>query len=326
MTAPHPTDRTLAALIDGRLNPIAAAEVRQHVDGCARCQLRIGAAGEGLRPAAPLEAVPAPLPLLAPAAAALPEPGDVWRLAWDDTAVIALVVSADTARIAVDPLVETADADEWCALLPPQATGGLGAIAVSVAMETTVPWAVLDSRIVHLHEVTPVNSLRRAFRRGESTSTPRGAAVSGGLDDRLPGLEQVTEDLSNLANATWAPTTTERSETRFDFDQLSEAGIAVNRVLAIVRGAAATDAEADLIEAATGMRPAPAPVDDALRRRIDQPRRKAAIRERARVAGYPEATVRLQLARAAEPQGAAARGTHGAPPDYDTILDRLLDA
>lgn len=328
MTAPHPTDRTLASLIDGRLATDDATDIRQHLSGCARCQLRIGAAGEGLRlstlPAWELVGTPPP-----PADGdRLAEAGDVWRLSWDETVIVAVVIAVDPDRIAVEPMVETADADEWCALLPAEVTGGLGELAVSVAMETTVPWSVLDARIGRLASNEPLESLRRVYRRrrGAATTSRRGDAVHSSLDERLPGLERVGEDLTDLANASWAPVTTGPSDVSFDFDQLADAGLPVNRALAITRGASVTDTEAELIEAATGTRPAAAAVPIALRREIDQPHRKARIQRRARISRQSESVVRLELARAAEPQGAAARGTQGAPPDYVTILDRLLDA
>lgn len=325
MTASHPTDRTLAALIDGRLDDEAAVAARRHVDDCPRCQLRIGAAGDRLAAPSLPGSGPVQVPLLAASAAALPQRGDVWRLAWDDTTVLVVVWRVDGDRVAVEPLVDTSDADDWCALLPHELTGGLGEIAVSVALETTVPWAVLDTRIGHLDELEPLVSLRGAFRAGGPTTTLRGSRVDSALDERLPGLEEIAEDLAELANATWAPVEAERTAVALDFDQLVDAGIPVNRALAIMRGGAVTDPEADLIEEATGERPSAAPVPDELRRTIDQPRRKAAIRARAAASGEHEAAFRLLLARSAEPQLAAARGTQSAPPDYDTILDRLLD-
>jgi hypothetical protein len=217
------------------------------------------------------------------------------------------------------------DADEWSALLDREVTGGLGELAVSVALETTMPWSVLDAKVSQLTSTDALGSLRASFRSGGLSTTRRGEPVHSPLDERLVGTEHIAEIMNELANAIWAPLPSVGTETNLDFDALTDAGIAVNRALAIVRGAAPTEEEVDVIEAATGVRPGIPPVDDNLRRRIDQPRRKARIRARARANRRSEAAERLLLARQAQPALAAARGTHGAAPDYDTILDRLLD-
>lgn len=327
MTAPHPTDRTLAALVDGRLVGDRATEVSEHVSQCSRCQLRIGASSAVVISNDQME-------LAAPVAVAVleetterPAAGDVWRLAWESISLLAVIWQVDVERVTVLPVVETADADDWSALLGGDLTGGLGQVAVSVALETAVPWAVLDARVSQLVDVEGLASLRTEYRTGAPAATRRGAQVRSPLDDRLVGLEEIGEVLSDMANATWAPVISNAETVALGYELLLDAGLPVNRALAIsARGAAPTDAEADIIETATGVRPGIQPVDDALRRLIDQPRRKTAIRARAITNGRTEAAERLTLARDAQPALAAARGTRGAAPDYDTILDGLLDA
>jgi hypothetical protein len=327
MPGPHPTDRTLAALVDGRLDHGTAAAAREHISDCARCQLRTGAAGEAILPVRRREIEPVPIPLVEDSAAKVPAAGDIWRLAWDATVVLTIIWRVEADRVAVLPVVETADADDWCALLDRTGTGGLGDLAVSVAQETTVPWAVLDARVGQLGDIRDLAELRAAFRTGAATTASRGEPVRSPLDERLVGLDEVTERLAELANAVWAPPVAAAAVLALDFDTLLAAGLPVPRALAIsTRGAAPTDDEADAIEAATGIRPAPQPIDEDLRRKIDQPRRKAAIRARARANRRTEAAERLAIAHDAQPARAAARGTRGAAPDFDTILDRLLDA
>ncbi len=328
MSGPHPTDRSLAALVDGRLVGDLASEVGSHVSQCPRCQLRIGASTAGAMNFDQVEvAEPVAIAVLEESTAEPPAVGDVWRLAWDSISLLAVVWQVDLDRVTVLPVVETADADDWSALLGGDVTGGLGDIAVSVALETAVPWAVLDARVARLADAQTLASLRREYRTGAPATALRGDQVRSPLDDRLVGLAEVAGMLNGMANATWAPVVANVEAVTFDYDVLVEAGLSVNRALAIsARGAAPTDAEADVIEAATGVRPGDQPVDDALRRLIDQPRRKNAIRSRARTNQRAEAAERLALARDAQPALAAARGTQGVAPDYDTILDGLLDA
>jgi hypothetical protein len=328
MTGPHPTDRSLAALVDGRLVGDRASEVGAHVSQCSRCQLRIGASSAGVISFDQVEAAePVAVAVLEESTAEPPVAGDVWRLAWDSISLLAVLWQVDLERVTVLPVVETADADDWSALLGGDLTSGLGELAVSVALETAVPWAVLDARVAQLADTEVLASLRMEYRTGASATTRRGDQVRSPLDDRLVGLEEVAEIINDMANATWAPVIANTEMVTFDYDLLVESGLPVNRALAIsARGAAPTDAEADVIETATGVRPGIQPVHDALRRLIDQPRRKSAIRSRATANRRTEAAERLALARDAQPALAAARGTQGAAPDYDTILDGLLDA
>lgn len=326
MPGPHPTDRNLAALVDGRLPADQALDVRGHVEACPRCQLRVGlAADDGLHVTAPTgESVE--VPVVEESSSDMPMQGDIWRLSWETTAVLAVIWVVDAGRVSVLPAVGTADADDWSVLVHRADTGGLGSLAFSVALETAVPWAVLDARVGQLRDIEPLRSLRTAFRTGSATDASRGEPVRSALDDRLIGLGELSEVLMELANAAWAPVVMTVQSAMPSFDELADVGIAVNRALAISRGATPTDDEADLIEVATGSRPKSRPVDEELQRAIDQPRRKAAIRARAQKNRRSEGAERLLLAADAQPELAAARGTHGAPPDYELILDRLLDA
>ena len=327
MPGPHPTDRSLAALIDGRFDTDMAHDVRSHVLNCAHCQLRVGSAetsagaSEGLQ-----ETEAIPVRLFDEVRDQLPSKGDIWRLAWDDTVLLGVVWRVDSDLIAVLPVVDLADTDEWSAVLTGDETGGLGEIAVAVALETSVPWSVLDARIVHLTEIEPLTLLRTGYRTGASADgTLRGQPILSPLDDRLVDLDELAQRLSVLANAVWLPAAGEASALELTYDLLQEAGLPANRALAISkRGSAPTDNEAARIETATGVRPPSPPIADALKKKIDSPFRKPKIRARARANRRSEAQERLSLAREAEPAASAARGTFGRPLDYDDILDRLL--
>src|SRR5690606_12006694 len=137
---PHPTDRTLAALIDGRLSTGDTDVVGAHVRRCGRCQLRIGSAdlGEGVAVLAVPTAMP--VPLRDEHRDELPVRGDLRRLTWDADVMLAVIWRVDPDRVAVLPTVSIADADEWVAVFDDTTSGGLGDLAVSVALETTVPW------------------------------------------------------------------------------------------------------------------------------------------------------------------------------------------
>lgn len=327
MPQEHPTDRQLAALVDGRLEDQEAAGLRVHVGDCPWCQMRIGSADEPISSSAARAFEPMDFESHIEEQAAAPATGDIWRLAWDDTTALAAVWEAAADTVAVMPIVDVIDADEWCAIFDAAVTSGLGDLAVSVTRAVDVPWSVLDARIGELVDLEPIAQLRDAFLGIVSqVNVLRGLPVLSELDDRADALAEIADVLDVLSHVRWAGDETDEPAPAVGYDVAFEAGLEPNRALAVgVRGATPTDAEADLIEAATGQRPAPPPVPVGLRRAIDQPRRKVAIRARALAARHSEAVERRRLAVAAEPALHAARGTHGQPPDYDLILDRILD-
>lgn len=322
----HPTDRQLAAFIDGRLGDDESGKLRGHVAECPRCQLLIGDAHGGIDYTTPCDVEPIPVDLLVEDRESVPAQGDIWRLAWDETTTLAAVWAATADAISVLPILDTVDADEWCVLLGPDITSGLGELAVSVARSMEVPWSVLDARIGELLDLAPVERLRHALDRGlDSADVQRGAPILSEIDDRIPALDEITEMMEVFAGAVWAGDTDTGPDATIGYDMALAAGLEVPRALAVgVRGAIPTEEEADLIEAGTGQRPAPAPIPVALRRAIDQPVRKVAIRTRALAAHHGEAVERMRIALAAQPALHAARGTRGEPPDYELIVDRLL--
>ena len=159
----HPTDMTLAAVVDGTLDAASLEVARRHIEECGRCQLRIAQAGP------PIELEPGEAATGVAVAIAVsevrdddPRRGDIWRLAWDDLSLLAVVWQAgDGDDLTVLPVFEECDADEWCVLFSPSETGGLGDFAVSVALEATVS----------------VAGARRPCRSGGNHREPQQAAV-----------------------------------------------------------------------------------------------------------------------------------------------------
>ena len=325
MPRPHPTDRILAALVDDRLHGDIEEAISGHVRSCQRCLLRIGASDDAIPDTNWQEIEPARVSIRESADEA-PTPWDLWRLTWDATSVLTVILEVGADQVSVFPVLDVVDADEWSALLEADVTGGLGELAVSVALETRVPWSTLDARVARLSDSDALVALRAAFQSGSPTDVRRGVSVRSPLDERLQFLGELADSMRILGEAKWAPALIKQAEINVNFDELVRAGIPPNRALAIARGAAPDDREVDAIEVATGIRPGIQPVANELRRRIDQPRHKAQIRARAAANLRGEGAERLALARQAQPALAAARGMQGVAPDYDTILDRLLNA
>jgi hypothetical protein len=320
----HPTDRQLGALVDGTLDHGSVAELQAHLNGCPRCRYRIDQA----QPAVELPAL-SEFPYLTVALPSddrerTPTVGDIWRLSWDDETALGVIWDVEPDRIRVLPVVDVGDADEWALLLGP-ADSSLGTdIAVSVALATAVPWAVLDAAIAAVADTTNLTELMRAFKQGTTANVPTGDPVLQPADERLVELEEVGDMFARFANIPWPPSV-EATAAAADFDTLLSILGDIERALAISnRGARPTDTEADLIEAATGQRPTGAPLDPDVIQVIDRPKWKPTVRRRAAARHVGEADARRQLADEAGPALVAARGTYGGKVDPEVVLERFF--
>lgn len=338
MPAQHPTDRRLVALIDGRLADDQAREVRSHLEECALCQLRAGQVRTTSRVAAP--ATLEMKEVLTPEAAfddrmAVPAQGDVWRLVWNGTNELGVVdrVDADRHRLFVMPvLADVDDADEWCGVSRLEALRDVLPVAVSVALEASVPWAVLDARVGQVASMQGLNSLRAAYKHGlepDERDVERGGPVVSALDPRVELLDELNDAFHVLADARWgldAEDANAEAAPELSVDTLLEMGLAPNRALALVRGdTAPRDDEAALLERLTGASPTvqgrTIPLE--LRRELDQPRWRPKIHARMAQHHRTEPDERVIVAREAlQPQ--AARGTHGQQADWAAVLEAIL--
>lgn len=322
----HPTDLQLGAFVDGTLADGSVAEIQAHVEGCPRCRYRIDQA----QPAVDLPQL-SEFPYLTVGLPPddrerTPTVGDIWRLSWDDEDTLGVIWGVHPEHIRVLPVLATGDADEWALLLGP-ADSSLGTdIAVSVALATTVAWAVLDAAVAAVADTTNLADLMRAFKQGTSANVPTGDPVLQPGDERLVELEETGDLFARFANIPWPPSV-EATAPAADFDTLlSILGESeVERALAISnRGARPTDIEADLIEAVTGQRPAGAPLDSDVIQAIDRPKWKPVVRRRAAARHLGEADARRQLADEAGPALVAARGHYSGKVDPEVVLERLF--
>ena len=331
MRQPHPTDLTLAAAVDGHLDEAELMEVSHHVESCGRCQLRI-AQSDPAADTAQRGRLDRPEMVVTVNETRDEDParGDVWRLTWDAVVLLAVILDEDQDRFRVLPVIDSCDADEWCALLAAPASGGLGDMAVSTVLESTIPRSVLDARVGRLPDMGPISRLRTEYRTGESDGpVRRGEPIRSPRDERLVALDELNEDLTFLSNAVWMPDVAEwpgKSNISPDlFAEIAEA-LSTEEALAIYRGAPMTDRQAQRIEQATGMRPASAPVPTGVVSVLESPTMKYRIRERARRFERSEASERQDLAHSLYESGVAARGAQASTAvDYGVILDRILD-
>lgn len=244
-----------------------------------------------------------------------PAMGEIWRLRWDQAVVLAIVGQVRPHDVDAYAIVEL-DQPEPGTLRIDHDETGLGVLDVVARHVVAVSRAVLDARLA----TTSLGAALEAI----TPAPPRP------WEHEPEELIEAVEELEEFGQIAWAGSVDPQevpAASREDlFDQLVDIGIPVNRALAISsRSAPPTDEEADLIERMIGRRPPAPSVAPTLQIAIDRPRRKRAILRRAAAAGVSEGAIRLDLARDADPALVAARGTRGAPPDYDLVVDRLLE-
>jgi hypothetical protein len=316
-----------------------ASGVAAHVLGCGRCQQRIGqASGDA--------AIIVDADLSATQTAQLvadgghesrdqePVAGEVWRVAWGDVTELAVIrnTDAENLRVTVLPVSEIESADEWSLLTAAMIGDVELPVAASVALEVSLPWCVLDARVGGI-PVTASEDLSRlgmAFRTGaEPPDDIRiGDPVWSRLDERAGALDDLADQFHGLANVDWAPSAQPAAPDVTEmpgFGELRSAGLPTNRALAVSRGEAPTSEEISAIEASTGRRLASScvvvPFD--LRARLDHPRWRPALRRRAGSHNRSETEERLDVVGQVT-QPIAARGTGGAPVDWDFLIERVL--
>ena len=323
----HPTDMTLAAVVDGTLDAAPLEVARRHIEECGRCQLRIGQAGPAIEGESREMATGVAVAMaVGEVRDDDPRRGDIWRLAWDNLSLLVVVWQpGDGGDLTVLPVFEECDADEWCVLFSPSETGGLGDLAVSVALEATVPWPVLDARVGRVATTESLSELRSAHESGSPARlVPRGNRVRSELDERTEALDGARDMLEQLSDVAWAPAAVAPTPASTSTVNVLFEVLRPEEALAISRGAPLTDTQATLIEEATGTPAVSPPLSPEIVRLLDSPTRKHKIRTRARQSGRSEASERRELAHGLH-LGVAARQAGDAGIDYGVILDEILD-
>lgn len=326
MDSHHLTDLQLAQYHDGGMKAEEAALVEAHLSLCVRCRLRYREGNqESALPAEGLAKLR--VTVVAPlneASDRLPRPGEVWRASWEERNMLVYVRGIDESRVSVMPLLDAADADEWTYLPEDGSSDGLGQVGVHVALESTLPLSVFDARVARPIWREALEEVRTAYRQGRAPSVRVGRPVLDISDDRRRVAEQLELAISVLRDASWLPMSHGGGVQPPSFESLQNAGVAIDRSLAIIRGDLATIEESLMYRAHFGHDLASAPPSPDVVASLDHPRRKAALRRVARESGRTEAETRLDVARKVSPQLSAARGTKGEPLAVNALLDQIL--
>ena len=320
----HPTDRELSALLDGSVDPA----LRSHIDECAYCRSRLRAAGPAIDVPVEVTIEARRIDLPTPVTDALPERGDVWRLAWEDVRELAVVLGVSDDGVTVTPLFDDPDdvADEWT-LLFDASSSALGiAFGIGVAHRFTLPLFVFDSRLAQFEAnvVSSIENAAAAYRRGDRADGRTGAPVHGQLDPRIDALGEITDEFAILTEAAWAePPVVDAVTDWLALDDLDL--IEPRRLLELSKGAP-PNPEETAAAAEHGLSIAGPGLDDSLVSFLDVPLNSTRIRRRAAREQRAEADVRRAVAASMANRrfALAARGGDGSI-DWAPLLEEVLD-
>lgn len=204
----HPTDLELSHLLDGRLDPGAAARVRAHLEQCLACQVHVGQA----RPVDDARPTEAHLTDLVDAALRLPEQtvtalstpratqpaaGQLWRLEWRGQVALALLLDTDDRHdnVLVAPITTDPEWGDQYTLAVAPAMSPLGIeLAVWTALRTHVPQVTLDQPLgdVDPSVVEAAGAVHAAFVRDDLVEAPL-----------LPGGQSVGTPIIDPADERW---------------------------------------------------------------------------------------------------------------------------
>ncbi len=291
----HPSPLDLVDVADGDATPELVAFVTDHLRSCPACRVSAAAItpapGEYKEPLGRHEPPSRhrvhlnPTPPLAPR--------QLWRLTWDDTAVLA--ITADTTSWSeYVPTRFVLDTELPLATDPTQVIVTGSELAIHVLRATVaVPCAAFDRHVGHVNPelLRPaLDTVKLHELQDWTTSILSGWAP----DDAFATAENLADDAVELQRADWC-TVTDVNAT-LDFDLLHAAGLPVPRALALVGGETPTREEYAAIES-TGVDLAKVlAVPRLIRTLLDDPASKSALRERAERLREGERETRLALA------------------------------
>lgn len=331
----HPDDLTLADYVDGLLDELSSRRVRDHVDSCAICRRATATISAVQLPDLPplhavdLPTVPSRLRSAAPAARTAPfEPGQLWRVVWQDRTLLVAVVDRPTGDARV-PVVAAAavdrDTDDGGAVEVPAAQARLGfRLRLHPAGRASLPGFVFD---ILLAELAPLPQLRD------------GADELHPLDPARLAGDALAAQLDWFADATWLPETSQPTSTitkmavraGLTAPQVAEdLDVPLPRAVQILRGAAEPTAEERIgLARLLGVPVDEIAVDlsalpDGLVRHLSDPALRPRLRARARRQNIDEAAAMRQVAVTALRPAARRVGRAKADLDWRQVIDDIL--
>lgn len=219
----HPLDLDLVAVFDQRDEP-ASEIIGAHIRNCRICKVRlhhIAPKGSHVQESEDDAAVVKSLASLVaegksfrPLASLVnsgrvvePQPGQLWRLHWEDVTHLALIASTAYESLTFWPVTLDIDlADESALLVPASESGGAGLeLAVWPAIETGIGTYVLERYLTDILSPDRLRHLRRAYRTGDTLPVQwlAGTAATGPESPRGRFRTDLIQVAGFLGEANW---------------------------------------------------------------------------------------------------------------------------
>jgi hypothetical protein len=344
----HPLLSQLASFVDGALGQDDRASVQEHIDGCRECRLRVQrAAGPVAVPAVALPTdgprVDADLSKLLWLEPPDPAPGQLWRLRWDDTTAVGVVLRVEGDDVIVTPVgLDEWMADDYAVVVGPEWSPLHIGMSVWVALEAVVPLLVLDVYLGEADFLDQIVAVRQAYRQGRAVADTIvvGPPVIDETDERAQYRRQLALAFASLADAEWVDVATPGRDGRSLVDLMRGADprmvaqaldLDIRSTLVVMSGERVpTSQEAELIAELLAtdvdevLAAAPA-VPPELAHELSHPRHRRAIERRGRAAGHGESDERRQALRDLLPVAARRAGDPEAPLDWRRLVDDYLE-
>jgi hypothetical protein len=138
-----------------------------------------------------------------------PQPGQLWRLHWEDVTHLALIASTAYGNLTFWPVtLDVQLADESALLVPASESGGIDlALAIWPALETGIGTYVLERYITDILPPERLRHLRRAYRTGDELPVQwlPGTVTAGPESPRGGFRTDLIQVAGFLGEASWEP-------------------------------------------------------------------------------------------------------------------------
>ncbi|MGH2732281.1 MAG: zf-HC2 domain-containing protein [Actinomycetota bacterium] len=341
----HPTDRLLAAFLDGRLNGESRTWIATHLDECEMCRARTIDTGGALSSSDYAGVEPEwgsargeILQVFDAQEVPDLECGQLWRLEWEDIAALGVLLRVRDEDVTLIPAGEDPHmADEYTLILEEDQSPLGISLALWVDLETVVPLFVLDRWMGVVDLLAEVEEVRTAFQNGgRPASVNTGRPILHPLDERLQYREALAVRFTRLADAGLllevgepgkAPSLLEimNNAGAIPSEVAGRLGISAADMYSLLRGQRSpTTEEAAGLSEVVGVAPdillrAGGDLDQGLVRILSHPKWRPAIRQRARERRSTEIAERMRVGYEVMAHAARRAGVRDAPLDWDRL-------
>ena len=207
----HPLLTELSDYLDGTAREGDLARIRDHLESCRECRVILQHASDSARVDLPgIAEWSAQLDsgLVTALRSEAPEPkaGQLWRLRWDDTSVLSVVLRVKGEDVIVAPVgLDEWMADDYSIVVSPDWSPLGIAFAIWVGLEAVVPLVVLDVCFGEVDALDQIAAVRHAEHKGVLVEEAIlvGSPIFTASDERSQYRRDLSLAMGRLSDATW---------------------------------------------------------------------------------------------------------------------------